>query len=65
MEPLTLSVAEAAQVLGVSPNHCWRLIQGGDLPSLRLGRRVVVPRSALVALVESASAAHPLAAAGR
>ena len=64
-QTLTLSVPEAAQLLGLSINHAWRLVQTGELPSLRLGRRVLVPRAALVDLVERAAATRPLAAAGR
>lgn len=57
MESLTISVAEAAQLLGLSPNHTWRLVQNGELPSFRLGRRVLVPRKALEQLVETAATA--------
>ena len=64
-QTLTLSVPEAAQLLGLSSNHAWRLVQTGELPSLRLGRRVLVPRSALIDLVESAAPRRSLAAAGR
>jgi excisionase family DNA binding protein len=54
-ESLTLSVTEAAGLLGISRALAYELIARGDLPSLRLGRRVVVPRHALTALVEDAS----------
>jgi len=63
-QTLTLSVPEAAQLLGLSSNHAWRLVATGELPSLRLGRRVLVPRSSLVALVENA-AGRQLAAVAR
>lgn len=53
-DSLTLSVNEAAQLLGLSPNHTWRLVQSGEIPSFRLGRRVLVPRKALVEMVENA-----------
>lgn len=42
-----LSVDEAAEALSVSPRHVRTLIERGELPSLRLGTRVVVPRIAL------------------
>ena len=57
-ESLTLSVAEAAALLGVSPNHLWARINAGDVPALRLGRRVLVPRRALDDLVERALASR-------
>lgn len=53
-ERLTLSVEEAAAVLGISRALAYELVARGELPCLRLGRRIVVPRRALLALVETA-----------
>lgn len=39
----TYKVAEAAAVLGISPNHYYNLFNRGEVPGRRLGRRVVVP----------------------
>ena len=55
-ERMTLSVEEAAIVLGISRALAYELIRRGDLPQLRLGRRVVVPRQALEDLVASGGA---------
>ena len=46
---LTLSVPEAAAWLGVRPRLVWGQVNRGELPSVRLGRRVLVPRDALIA----------------
>lgn len=54
---LTLTVGEAAQVLGVSRSLAYELVARGELPSLRLGRRVVVPRQALQVLLAQAAGA--------
>jgi excisionase family DNA binding protein len=51
---LTMSVPEAAAVLGISRAFAYALVARGDLPCLRLGRRVVVPRRALEQLIENA-----------
>ena len=40
---LTLSVEEAATALGISRSHAWRMVNGGTLPSIRIGHRVLVP----------------------
>ena len=40
----TMTVAEAARHLGISRSHAYDLVRAGDLPHLRLGRRIVVPR---------------------
>lgn len=47
----TFTVAEAADMLGVSRGHAYELVRRGEIPSIRLGRRLVVPRRALEGLV--------------
>jgi len=46
-ERLALSVEEAGMILGISRDLAYDLVGRGELPSVRLGRRVVVPRRAL------------------
>ena len=55
-ERLTLTVDEAADVLGVSRSLAYELVRRGEIPSLRLGRRIVVPIHGLETLVEEAAA---------
>ena len=43
----TLTVAEAIAVLGISRTLAYRLIKDGKLPVIRLGKRVLIPVSAL------------------
>jgi excisionase family DNA binding protein len=50
-ESLTLSVAEAAGLLGISRALAYDLVRTGDIPAIRLGRRLVVPRHALFDLL--------------
>ena len=50
---LTMTVEEAGAVLGISRSLAYELVRRGELPSLRLGRRVVVPARALEALVDN------------
>ncbi len=54
-ERLTLTIEEAGALLGISRALAYELVKRGELPSLRLGRRVVVPRKALEAFVEAAT----------
>ena len=49
---LVLTVTEAAAALGISRAHAYELVARGELPSLRLGRRIVVPRRCLERLVD-------------
>lgn len=39
MARLLLTVPEAAEALGIGVRTAWRLIERGDLPSVRVGRR--------------------------
>ncbi len=56
-ERITLTIVEVAALLGISRALAYELVKRGELPSLRLGRRVVVPRKALEAFVEAATRA--------
>jgi excisionase family DNA binding protein len=46
-ESLTLSVDQTAKLLGLSRNGAYEAIARGDVPSIRIGRRLLVPRVAL------------------
>ena len=48
---LVLTVPEAARLLGISRTHAYGLVSRGELVHVRLGRRIVVPRHALDALL--------------
>ena len=41
--PLTLTVEQAGQVLGVGRSTAYELVRSGDLKCIRLRRRIVVP----------------------
>jgi len=51
---LTFTVPEAGQLLGVSRATAYELAKQGIIPTLRLGKRLVVPRIALERLLNSA-----------
>ena len=53
-ERLVWSVEEAGRLLGISRAHAYELVARGELPHLRLGRRLVVPKHALAALLAGA-----------
>jgi excisionase family DNA binding protein len=48
---LVVSVAEAGALLGVSRAFAYELAARGELKTIRLGRRVLVPKLALLAMV--------------
>lgn len=44
---LVLTVKEVAKLLGISRNTAYRLVRSKKLRSIRVGRQIRVPRSAL------------------
>ncbi len=46
-EKLTLSVEEAGKLLGVSRAIAYQLSRRADFPTLRIGKRVLVPKKQL------------------
>jgi excisionase family DNA binding protein len=48
---LVFTVAEAGTLLGISRAFAYELVARGELPVIRLGRRRLVPKVALLALV--------------
>ena len=53
-ERLVCSVSEAAELLGISRAFPYELVARDELPVIRLGRRRLVPKVALLALAGSA-----------
>jgi excisionase family DNA binding protein len=51
MLKLTLTVAEAARALGIGRNTAYAAAQRGDIPTIRVGRRILVPRAGLERLL--------------
>jgi excisionase family DNA binding protein len=58
VERLTVSVPEAARLLGVSRMTAYSAVREGTIPSLRIGRRVLVPRAALDQLLGQGDPQH-------
>ena len=48
---LTLTVEEASALLGISRAFAYEAVRRGEIPSIRIGRRVLVPKIALERLV--------------
>jgi len=44
---LTMTVTEAAAVLGISRALAYELVARGEIPAIRLGRRIVAPTKRL------------------
>lgn len=56
---LVYTVAEAGELLGISRAFAYELVARGELPVIRLGRRRLVPKVALTALVAASQNEEP------
>ncbi|MDP8928460.1 MAG: helix-turn-helix domain-containing protein [Actinomycetota bacterium] len=64
--PLTLTVEEAGELLGISRQSAYRAAAAGELPALRVGRRLIVPTARLLEMlgVAAATLSSPLEKSG-
>ena len=46
-------IDEAAQLLGLSRNSAYEAIKRGEIPVIRFGRRIVIPKAGLDRLLEA------------
>ena len=53
MEKATVTVEEAAKLLGIGRATAYRAARQGSLPTIRIGRRLLVPREALQTLLRN------------
>lgn len=49
--PPTVSVEQAAEIIGISRSSGYRAAERGELPTIRLGGRLHVPTQKLLALL--------------
>jgi len=50
-ERLTYSVREAAKLLGLSKNSAYQACLRGEIPHLKIGKRILIPRVQLERLL--------------
>jgi excisionase family DNA binding protein len=48
----TLTVEETAKLLGISRGLAFQAVRIGDIPAIRIGRRILVPLARLEALLK-------------
>jgi excisionase family DNA binding protein len=54
-EKLTITVEQAGEILGISRALAYEMARQGKLPTLRFGKRIVVPRKAVENMLEKAA----------
>ena len=47
-EPDVLTVPEAAKLLRIGKNQAYELVKNGSLGAIRLGKKIIIPKPALV-----------------
>ena len=60
IQRMTVTVEETATILGVGRNKAYEAARSGEIPTIRIGKRLLVPRAALERLL--AVGAQPLGA---
>jgi excisionase family DNA binding protein len=54
--PVSLSINNAARVIGIGRTKLYELINRGDLKTIRIGRRTLVLASSIHAMLEKGAA---------
>ena len=49
---LCITVQEAAEMLCMSKNHAYKMVKEKQLPVVRFGKRILIPRAALEKVLE-------------
>lgn len=48
---LVYQIAEVAAMLGLSRNAAYQAVQRGEIPAIRIGKRLLVPKASLFKLL--------------
>ena len=51
---LTLTVTECARLLGIGRNSAYEAVRKGEIPIIRIGKRILVPRTAFEKMLDEA-----------
>ena len=55
MKRQVLTIEEGSKALGLSRGSMYKAVHRGDVPALRIGRRMMIPRAALSRLLSCTS----------
>ncbi len=56
MERATYTIPETARILGVSRSSAYQAVRVGEIPTIKVGRRLLVPKVALERMLVEAGA---------
>lgn len=57
----TIGVPDAAKILGVSVRHAYAAVEAGEIPAIRVGKRIRIPTARFLATYPDLVAAVPAA----
>ena len=52
MECEVFTVKQVQEILQISRNHAYSLVQRGELKSVRLGKKILIPKHRVLALLQ-------------
>ena len=58
MSKLTYTIPETAKILGIGRSAAYEAARSGQIPTIRIGKRILVPLAALERMLETTKAAH-------
>lgn len=58
----TYTVTEVAKILGISRTSAYEAVHRGEIPSVTIGRRILIAHSVLERFLDPESGEEPLAA---
>ena len=53
----TLKIEDAAKALGIGRNQCYEAAKRGEIPTIKIGKRLLVPKAALDRMLAGDAAA--------
>jgi len=56
---LTLTVSETAKILGLGRNSAYEAVARGEIPVVKVGKRLLVPKAALEKMLRDPKALNP------
>lgn len=51
-EKITFNIQEAAEIMGISKSLAYRLASNGEIPCMKLGNRILIPKARLYEFIQ-------------
>jgi len=64
-EPDVLTVRDVARILRIGKNKAYEIIHNGELSAIKIGNRLLIPKTVLIAFLEDEKKYLPVGSATR